>query len=296
LASETSMCRYVAYLGSPISLDDLFFRPSNSLIHQSAEAMESPTHINADGFGVGWYHLRENTEPAVFKDVSPAWNNANLRSIADKISSTCILAHVRAAKRNDLVNRANCHPFERFGLLWMHNGDIPGRGRLHRRIAALSGDDLVARIQGNTDSELAFTLFLTHLRPPLERRFTLEELGHAMRRTMEQILCWYDDDRDTRLIALNFCVSDGRVLVATRFARNIGEGKPAPSLHCCAGRRFVCDDGGPCRMEEPNGTGRASVMLASEVLFDGEGWNVVPENSLVLVGEDFSVELSPLAA
>ena len=287
------MCRYVAYLGSPVSLDELFFRPNNSLIHQSVDAMESPTHINADGFGVGWYASRESLEPAVFKDLTPAWNNANLRALADKISSHCILAHVRAARHNDLVNRANCHPFQRFGLLWMHNGDIPGRGRLHRRIVALADDELVARIEGNTDSELAFTLFLTNLRPPLDRRFSLDELSRALSRTVEQVLSWYDEDDDRREIALNFCVSDGRVLLATRFARNCDNG--APSLHCCAGRRYACDEGRPCRMETSSGNGRSCVMLASEVLFEGDGWRVVPQNSLVLVGEDFEVERFSLA-
>ena len=122
------MCRYVSYLGAPIRFGDLVYKPANSLIHQAAEAMESRTRINADGFGVGWYNSSVHPEPAVFKDISPARNNANLRSLSDKVSSPCILAHVRSARRFDPVSRANCHPFQYGRLLWMHNGDVPGRG------------------------------------------------------------------------------------------------------------------------------------------------------------------------
>ncbi|MGW5523142.1 hypothetical protein [Gordonia sp. NPDC003950] len=64
------MCRWLAYCGSPIHLEDLLTRPSHSLVDQSFEARQlyllpgSPTATmfrnhawptNGDGFGFGWY-------------------------------------------------------------------------------------------------------------------------------------------------------------------------------------------------------------------------------------------------
>jgi len=34
------MCRFIAYLGRPIIVDELLLKPSNSLIHQSFDAGE----------------------------------------------------------------------------------------------------------------------------------------------------------------------------------------------------------------------------------------------------------------
>ena len=35
------MCRFVAYLGEPIIVEDIIVKPTNSLIHQSYDAEES---------------------------------------------------------------------------------------------------------------------------------------------------------------------------------------------------------------------------------------------------------------
>jgi len=283
------MCRFVAYRGGALKLEDLLYAPSNGLIHQAVDAMESTTKINADGFGLGWYNPDLHPEPAVFKDTSPAWNNRNLRSLAGKVASECIFAHVRAARRYDPISDSNCHPFQYRRLLWMHNGDVPGRGRLHRRVLARIGDDLAARITGNTDTELAFSLFLSLLGDERDRAPTVGALAHALAATIEKIAGWWREDGDDRFLGLNFCVSDGRVLVASRFARG---GEPL-SLHHCTGGRFVCE-GGVCRIEAEDGAHRC-VMVCSEVLSEDRHWNTVEPDTLLLVDEKLAIEHKALA-
>ena len=53
------MCRWAAYIGAAIFLEDIVIRPGHSLIAQSHDAVEGKTAINADGFGVAWYGERE---------------------------------------------------------------------------------------------------------------------------------------------------------------------------------------------------------------------------------------------
>ena len=120
------MCRFTLYLGPAVRLSTLLIEPSHSLIHQSFKSTERSEPLNGDGFGVGWYAPRLTWEPAVYHDVSPAWNNRNLHSVAKLVVSPCVLAHVRAATPGSDVNLANCHPFQYGAYLVMHNGHIGG--------------------------------------------------------------------------------------------------------------------------------------------------------------------------
>lgn len=46
------MCRWAAYIGDPIYLEEIISRPDHSLIAQSQKAEECKTSTNGDGFGV----------------------------------------------------------------------------------------------------------------------------------------------------------------------------------------------------------------------------------------------------
>jgi hypothetical protein len=89
------MCRWLAYSGRPLYLEDFLFKPENSLINQSLHARKGHVATNGDGFGVGWYG--EHSTPGIFRDILPAWNDANLRSLAEQISARLFFAHVRAS-------------------------------------------------------------------------------------------------------------------------------------------------------------------------------------------------------
>ena len=115
------MCRYIAYMGPAAHLTDLLYEPTNGLIHQASDAMESRTHINADGFGIGWYG--NQPEPGTYRHVRPAWNDTNLQALAAQIESSMFLAHVRATTGSP-VQRTNCHPFNYGRWLFVHNGAI----------------------------------------------------------------------------------------------------------------------------------------------------------------------------
>ena len=83
------MCRFVAYLGRPIIVDELLLKPSNSLVHQSYGAEEMSQTLNGDGFGLGWYVHSISRVPGLFRSISPAWNNQNLLYNAPLIRTNC---------------------------------------------------------------------------------------------------------------------------------------------------------------------------------------------------------------
>src|SRR5262245_19017695 len=157
------MCRFALYLGHPISLDTLTTKPVHSIIRQSLHSREREEPMNADGFGVAWYVPELSPRPGVFRSTTPAWNNANLASLASVAVSECILAHVRAASPGIPVTETNCHPFSHGRYAFMHNGAIGGFQAVRPSLLQAVSDATFPVIQGSTDSELMFALFLDQL-------------------------------------------------------------------------------------------------------------------------------------
>ncbi|MBI1622779.1 class II glutamine amidotransferase [Aquamicrobium zhengzhouense] len=151
------MCRWAAYLGEPVFLEDIVTSPCHSLIAQSHHALEGKTATNGDGFGIAWYGARD--EPGRYRDVLPAWSDCNLKSLCGQISSPLFLAHVRAST-SGATSRDNCHPFVSGRWSFMHNGQIGGFERVRRRLEASLPDHLYEQRHGSTDSELIFLLMM----------------------------------------------------------------------------------------------------------------------------------------
>lgn len=153
------MCRWAGYLGMPIFLEDIVTRPAHSLIAQSRHAAECKTETNGDGVGIAWYGPW--AEPGVYRDVHPAWSDANLMSLCAQIKSGAFMAHVRASTGTE-TSRANCHPFVVGRWSFCHNGQIGGFDTFRRRADMAIPDALYAHRQGTTDSEVLFLLSLTY--------------------------------------------------------------------------------------------------------------------------------------
>lgn len=242
------MCRWLAYWGTPVYLDSLIFEPEHSLIQQSLRARKTDVITNGDGFGVGWYGERRT--PGLYRDILPAWNDPNLKSLAHQVRSPLFFAHVRAST-GTATSRANCHPFGYGSWLFMHNGQIGGYQRVRRTLESRLDDAHYAARLGTTDSELFFHLLFGFglERDPLEalRRTVGLVTGEMWRAGVEEPL---------RLTA---ALTDGRQLVVIRFATD----PQAPSL-------FWSARGG-------------TLLIVSEPL-DGhaEAWNEVPEGHLLV--------------
>jgi predicted glutamine amidotransferase len=256
------MCRWVAYLGSPIFLEEFVSRPSQSLVAQSLHCHEAKVPVNADGFGLGWYGERH--KPGVFRDVRPAWSDENLLSIAHQIRSRLFMAHVRAST-GTATTRANCHPFVVEHRLFMHNGQVPHWETLRRRIESAIPDALFQHRAGTTDSEALFLLMLANglADDPLgAAASTLAFVEAEMRRIGV-----------TEPLKITAAMTDGDVLTAIRYST---DGNP-PTLYT----KSCSPDGG--------------TLVASEPLDNvRDGWTAVPAQSFVTVSAG-SVTVVPFA-
>lgn len=152
------MCRWMAYSGGSIRLNDLLFEPKDNLIDQSLTSRSAETPTNGDGFGVGWYGSWKF--PGLFRSIRPAWNDFNLRDLALNIESKIFMAHVRATSLAT-VQETNCHPFRYNNWLFVHNGEIFEVEKFRRELLMAVDPKYFENILGSTDSELMFHLALT---------------------------------------------------------------------------------------------------------------------------------------
>ena len=244
------MCRFLAYLGTPIFLEELVCQPRRSLLHQSLRAEESKTATQGDGFGIGWYG--ERAEPAVYREIMPAWSDENLLTLCTSVRSGAFFAHVRAAT-GTAIARQNCHPFRHGRYLFMHNGQIGGYPQVRRALEGLLPDALYAERRGATDSELMFLLALRRIQQGADPGAAVVEVFDDTVRRMRNAGIHQP---------LRFCaaLSDGHTLLAFRFA---SDAQP-PSLYLRHG---------------PRGS-----VIASEPLDDSHcGWEALPAGALVRI-------------
>ncbi len=284
------MCRFTYYLGDEITVAELVTRPENSLIHQSTHAKERPEPLNGDGFGLVWY-MPDQPEPARFRSLTPAWNNANLAELARVTRSRCIMAHVRAATSGKFdVAEDNCHPFRCGPFAFMHNGDIPAFSKIRRPLMESLSDRGFAVVRGNTDSEHMFALALEHLFGH-EDDSSCELLAEALHETVSGVLDLLDEHAPDTHAYLNLVLTDGKNAAACRFSTNPDY---IDSLYVNEGSRYRCEED-VCYMTEPDGSTRA-VLISSEPLNPGPRWNAIPRNHVALVSSDRSVSFRELSA
>jgi glutamine amidotransferase len=285
------MCRFLCYVGPEVLLADLLYRPKNSLILQSYKSRERKERLNGDGFGVGWYappesHIGSPT-PCLFTSITPAWNNQNLRRLSEHVKSARFFAHVRAASPGMRVCETNCHPFQNGRYLWMHNGTIEGFWQIRRRLRESLPDRLYNIIEGTTDSEHAFAVFL-NLLGDLDSTHSANELGHALIETVHQLERWTSETGSTAPSYYNFAVTDGRYVAVVRY---VSDPKLEPaSLYYSAKGKYQCIDG-ECQFADC-ATCERSIVIASERLNENDSdWIRVAPNHLLTLGDDLEVKV-----
>ncbi|KAF9457444.1 N-terminal nucleophile aminohydrolase [Collybia nuda] len=283
------MCRFVIYKGtSPVQLSHLLTRPCHSIINQAFDSrlrLDRRRPMNGDGFGVGWYDSVYDEElgnqPCIFTSVTPAWNNVNLTRLAEKIKSPLVFGHVRATTAGSL-SLDNCHPFVYGKLMFMHNGGIADFPIIKRRLQASLPDVAFDMVQGNTDSEWAFALFLSKLQDPRAKSFTSDVLRKSMLDTISHLNALAEEAGITEPSLMNFCVTDGESVVVTRYISSRKD--EAASLWFSSGTAFSeYADGGHYKMSKADKRENI-IMIASEPLtFERADWMEIKTNNMVVI-------------
>jgi glutamine amidotransferase len=274
------MCRWLAYSGSPVLLEELLYKPQHSLIVQSLHSQLGAEETNGDGFGIGWYG--EGDEPALFHSIEPAWNDRNLRELSRHLRSGLVFAHIRASTGSP-VQQTNCHPFRHGRWLWMHNGVIYDYLKVKRDLALEIDPSLYPEIEGTTDSEVFFHLALTY--------GLVDDPPKAVARAVGFIEAVGHRHGVEHPIQMTVATTNGDSVWGFRYS---SEGK-SRSL-------FYSTDVRTLKEQHPDNPVLAMVsdesrLVVSEPLGDLAGaWNEVPESSYGVVqeGQDVLLPFEPI--
>ena len=281
------MCRFVLYMGPEIKMGSLVTEPKHSIVVQSYHSEEREEPLNGDGFGVAWYPADKNVAPAVFKSISPAWNNQNLINLSRVIHSDCMLAHVRAASPGLPVMQLNCHPFAWQQFAFMHNGGIGEFQAVKRQLLRMLSNSSYDWMQGTTDSETIFALFVD-IYSALQGDASVEKLATALLTTIETIESLHKSVGRTSRCDLNMVVTDGRSAVVSRYS---SETMTPNSLYVHTGHRYSCNDGDA----KLTSCEQQTVLVASEPLTQDSSWYSVEPNHIVVIGKSLEVDIRPVS-
>lgn len=276
------MCRWLAYYGSPVRLEDLLVKPQHSLIDQSLHSRLGATTTNGDGFGVGWYG--DGDTPGVFHSTEPAWNDRNLKELSRHLVSPLVFAHIRAST-GGAIQQTNCHPFRHGSWLWMHNGLIRDFAKVKRDLAFAVDPSLFAEIEGSTDTEMFFYLALT---------FGLQDdpIG-GVERAVGFIEATGRRHGVQHPIQMTVATTDGAKVWAFRYSSEGSSRTLFYSTTVTTLRELYPDNPMLVGMSEE------SRLIVSEPLGDRAGvWNEVPEASCGVIqeGQDELLPFTPRAA
>ena len=286
------MCRFVAYLGKPILADEILLKPINSLFKQSYHALETEMTVNGDGFGVGWYNPSVRKEPALFRSIRPAWNDENLKYNASMIKTRCFLAHIRAATQGS-VSIENCHPFQFKEYLMMQNGGIQDFSKIKRSLINRLDEESFQWIQGQTDTQYIFALFMTIVKEKAANQsIELEDLATCFSETFAEIEELKNVHHLESPSLYNMVLTNGKAMIATKYSTQPEiENR---SLYIASDAECFIGDDGFLKFRE-SVPEDFSVLISSERLSPEKSiWQKIPENRAILVDEDLNVQITPM--
>ncbi len=258
------MCRLFGFRSSrPAPVHPALVTEKNSLLIQSRE--------HKDGWGIAAYGA--DPHPQVAHGVGAAHSDPDFHRVSSLVSARTVVAHLRLASVG-AVEKRNAHPFTLGRWCFVHNGTVRNFAQHQAEVEALIRPDLRAHIQGATDSERCFYLFLTRLaeQQPLDGPACVEKVACALAQTMEQVASITDVPGQERS-SMNFLVTNGDVMVATRRNRTLFLSDTAPET----GKRPHRALSGP---PEP-GTQLEQFVLASEQLSGEDHWHPIDEEGIV---------------
>ncbi|MFW2386734.1 MAG: class II glutamine amidotransferase [Polyangiales bacterium] len=258
-----------------------------SQVHRSLmdadNALGAQSNDHRDGWGVAFY---VDGTPHITRSPATALDDVLFHRVSGIVASETVLAHVRRATNGEL-SVLNCHPFQYGKWILAHNGDIQDftkhRPQLVERVAPM----LRRYIMGETDSEVLFYLFLTHLSQhgPLHGRIGVEETSMALQSTLEHVrsICDVDPDKDPSL--LTTIVTDGTTMVAAEGGKELFWSTYKTR---CADRDACPSLSDEC--EAPSESGYVNHLIFSSETIMGENiW--LPLDPGELIGVDWRMKL-----
>lgn len=233
---------------------------------------------HSDGWGLVSYH---GDNVRWHREAEAAYLDARFEAAIRQSLSKTIVAHVRRASRGER-RQANCHPFIYGRWTFAHNGTLTAVDQLRESLSREVSKRLRKNIVGETDSELIFYWLLQRLVDSgaivgnkCIRLTRMRSTIAAGLLELEQRNAEAESSTDAdRVARLNFILTNGTVLVGTRFRNSLF-------------RFFGTSD-------RERGHPRQWIAIASEPT-DSRRWKEITDGSVFSVSSDLNWTCESLA-
>lgn len=272
-----TMCRLFGFRSTvPSQMHRSLVLETNALKKQSLE--------HPDGWGIAYY---VNGEPRVARGTASAHQDQDFDNLCQFVASETVVAHVRKASVGELAIE-NTHPFKHGAWVMAHNGTIPDFSEVQPLMEARLTPHYRERLEGDTDSERLFALFLTRLaerHSPHGRDVTLQDVFDAMAATVVEVaeLCVARGTNPS----LNMIVTNGTLMAGFRHGRTLHfstHKTQCPDRGTCAAFAASCE--APVQL----GSHVNHLVLASEIIGGTAVWQELPEDEFI--GVDAQMRLA----
>lgn len=233
------------------------------VLHDTASSLCTLSREHPDGWGIA---VRDADGWSVEKGTLSAHTDERFKSRALGSRGFVLVSHVRKKTVGDTA-LTNTHPFHDGPWVFAHNGTIEDRSWLR----SSSSPERLARVRGDTDSELLFAALLT--------RFDAAGVTGGGEHADPVVATFAKEARSRPgLGSANFLLSDGAVTYAHRFGRSLFVLERRP--HERPEVRRESKDG--TVVEMPWSRRRHAVFLASERMTQ-EPWHEIDDGTLIRV-------------
>jgi glutamine amidotransferase len=291
------MCRMLSYLGNPVAVDELLYKPDNSFVKQTYHPKYMSHLLNLAGFGlVAWDAISHAPDmPHVYRTTNLPFYDENLLNIANKINPYCFLAHIRGVSYNEnqVVSVQNVHPFMFNGtnIALAHNGALLDFNKMKYDLLDYIHHDFRTDIHGTTDSEWIYAVFISQLvMMNMTDKYETKNIIEAIQNTLTIIQRVRHKYNIHDASPVNLFITNGEFIAVTRFVFDFGwqpfDAPPSThfsyhSLWYTYGEHYgLYDD----QYQMKPGGKKSSIIIASEPLTaDATTWIEVPEYTLLVV-------------
>jgi glutamine amidotransferase len=276
------MCRlYGLHANEPTKVECTLAYAQNALLKQSREDRSGKEH--SDGWGIACY---TNGVPCLERRDTAAHQDVHFAAAAERLYARTVIAHIRRATVGGPAI-TNTHPFTHDSWTFAHNGTVQAfekvRPLLEREIPA----QLLRERRGDTDSELVFYWILGRMldegvdlgyagpdTPGPEPELLADILSRSVLLVAE--LSHVPGAPEEKQSRLNFVLSNGRILVASRWRHTLfwllREG-----IHDCE----IC--GIPHVHHSPKTKYRAAIVASEPITH--ELWQELAEGTVITIAD-----------
>ena len=292
------MCRLLGYLGDDLQVSTLLIDSDSSLTRQATDSsVQNFMNVAGTGFKAWENGSMNENEPYTYKSTELPMYDRTLMGLSKKVKANCMIGHIRATVYGELslVNTTNVHPFQFPGVktALAHNGGLADFPKMKFALASKCKPEIANKVEGTTDSEWIYALFLSMLRDPYADH-TSEELAEAASRTIQQIKIIRNQFNIDTHSVINLIISNGKCMIATCFTYDFGcyGGVVSPavlspqmhSLWYTAGDKFGEYDGQWAMYDEDGDGASTSIILASEPLTRNDStWFEIQKYSMAVI-------------